>query len=298
MSIDLMTEVRDRIFDSPTEKLVAMRLADIANDDGAAIYPKRATVASDCLISERRLQEIFAKFLHLFAEYDSAGKKIKDTGLLQVVEEARGHRQRTYKLNPDDLVRLPLTKAAETRRARKRERQAGVRGATHCAPRGATHRTPDEARGATHRTPRGATHRTPIRTIQGTVLSIDSEESMEHARTTFALTPPEQPPPKRGTRLSPDWQPSERDLAFAIEQGLTQQEARHEAEQFRDHWLAASGAKACKRDWSAGWRTWCRNAIKWQQERSRSGSGRRGPASSAEAFLRGAGLDPDALDRS
>ncbi len=47
--------------------------------------------------------------------------------------------------------------------------------------------------------------------------------------------------------------------------GISRDLAEREFDQFRDHWLAASGAKAAKRDWLAAWRTWCRNAIDWQR---------------------------------
>ncbi|GAB4371773.1 MAG: hypothetical protein Kow00114_32860 [Kiloniellaceae bacterium] len=270
-----MTEVRDRVFDNPTEKLVAMRLADCGNDDGAAIYPKVSTLADDCLIKERRAQEILAKFQAM--------------KLLVLVQEARGHRQRVYRLDPDVLCTLPLTASAQARRARKEARQPTARGAAQCTPR--------EDRGAAECTPRGAAQCTPIETVQRPVLSKEGKPSLEGARTPFALTAPERPPPKRGSRLPETWQPSARDLAFAASEGLSEEEARREAEQFRDHWISSSGAKACKRDWPAAWRTWVRNAVKWQRERSRPGSGRRGPPSAARAFARAAGLDPDQVDR-
>lgn len=36
---------------------------------------------------------------------------------------------------------------------------------------------------------------------------------------------------------------------------------------FVDHWKSTSGAKACKLDWEAAWRTWIRNEIGYQQRR-------------------------------
>jgi hypothetical protein len=38
-------------------------------------------------------------------------------------------------------------------------------------------------------------------------------------------------------------------------------DGRWETAQFRDHWLAASGVNATKRDWTAAWRTWMRRAT-------------------------------------
>jgi hypothetical protein len=35
---------------------------------------------------------------------------------------------------------------------------------------------------------------------------------------------------------------------------------RLEAEKFKDYWIAKGGREACKLDWEATWRNWCRNA--------------------------------------
>lgn len=37
-------------------------------------------------------------------------------------------------------------------------------------------------------------------------------------------------------------------------------DGRHEMDQFMDHWRAASGQSASKRDWVATWRKWMRKA--------------------------------------
>jgi hypothetical protein len=70
--------------------------------------------------------------------------------------------------------------------------------------------------------------------------------------------------PAKGSRLPDDWllPPSwatwadghckARDKRLDI--GL-------EADRFRDHWLAASGARGVKRDWQATWRNWIRKAL-------------------------------------
>jgi hypothetical protein len=35
---------------------------------------------------------------------------------------------------------------------------------------------------------------------------------------------------------------------------------RRESEKFKDYWTAKAGREACKLDWEATWRNWCRNA--------------------------------------
>ena len=67
------------------------------------------------------------------------------------------------------------------------------------------------------------------------------------------------PSPKKGSRLPSDWVPSDADQTFAINQNMTSEEIRREADQFRDYWIARPGAGGVKLDWAATWRTWCRN---------------------------------------
>lgn len=56
-------------------------------------------------------------------------------------------------------------------------------------------------------------------------------------------------------RLSMDWALNDADAAYAASLGL---EPARVFENFRDYWIAASGANARKNDWHATWRMWCR----------------------------------------
>lgn len=78
--------------------------------------------------------------------------------------------------------------------------------------------------------------------------------------------------PKNGTRIPHDWHLTAEGRDFATGLGMSEEEANFEADQFRDYWKAATGAKATKRDWPATWRTWARNASK--QKPRRNGHGR------------------------
>ncbi len=77
-----------------------------------------------------------------------------------------------------------------------------------------------------------------------------------------ATTEPDQPKASRGTRLAKDWTLPEAWRTWALdarpELGATG--VQLEADKFRDHWHAATGAKASKADWLATWRNWVRNA--------------------------------------
>ena len=72
---------------------------------------------------------------------------------------------------------------------------------------------------------------------------------------------------KRGSRMSEAWAPTPIDYAHATQKGLTSQEINHEADQFRDYHIAKG---TVSKDWSASWRTWCRNTVKWKSERKPS----------------------------
>jgi hypothetical protein len=68
----------------------------------------------------------------------------------------------------------------------------------------------------------------------------------------------------RATRLPDNWQPDIDDIGFATMCGFSQAEAETVAAQFRDYWLAASGARARKCNWAACWRCWCRNEVQFR----------------------------------
>jgi hypothetical protein len=65
----------------------------------------------------------------------------------------------------------------------------------------------------------------------------------------------------RGTRLDPNWQPLERNIADAKAIGLTDSDIRQEVAKMKDWAASAIGSKAVKRDWDAAWRNWCRSAA-------------------------------------
>lgn len=63
----------------------------------------------------------------------------------------------------------------------------------------------------------------------------------------------------KGSRISPEWQPSPELVAWAVIHAPSVAALR-ESDNFVDYWLAAPGAKGIKRDWNATWRTWMRRA--------------------------------------
>ena len=69
--------------------------------------------------------------------------------------------------------------------------------------------------------------------------------------------------PKRGSRLDGDWTlPDDwRMWARTNFPASTDASVADQAAQFRDYWVAKPGAQACKLDWEATWRNWCRKGL-------------------------------------
>jgi len=79
-----------------------------------------------------------------------------------------------------------------------------------------------------------------------------------------SLPPKENPPKggqKKGSRLPEDWSLSDANLAVAKREGLSEGEARREAQRFRDWWVSKPGKDGLKLNWDATWRTWCSRAA-------------------------------------
>jgi len=64
-----------------------------------------------------------------------------------------------------------------------------------------------------------------------------------------------------GSRLPADWRLSEGDRGWSLQHSMTTTEIEHEAEQFRDYWIAQPGQRGVKLDWPATWRRWCRTFL-------------------------------------
>ena len=65
----------------------------------------------------------------------------------------------------------------------------------------------------------------------------------------------------QGSRLSPDWVPTEEDIAFC-KQTRPDLDVDVTADKFRCHWASKTGKDATKLDWHMTWRNWVRNEGK------------------------------------
>lgn len=84
--------------------------------------------------------------------------------------------------------------------------------------------------------------------------------SMEHvAGSMEAPRKPQRAATKRGTRLDPDWRPSDDTREWTLRR-LSQPDAAVELEKFHNYWLAKTGKDATKLDWDRTWRNWVLNS--------------------------------------
>lgn len=89
----------------------------------------------------------------------------------------------------------------------------------------------------------------------------------------------------RGTRLASDWVIPEEWREFAKqEKGWSDHDVSAEANEFRDYWIAQSGAKGVKADWQATWRNWVRRSYRKGKP---SGSYRESMSDSEKEFWNG-----------
>ncbi len=88
----------------------------------------------------------------------------------------------------------------------------------------------------------------------------DSNKQQEQEHIADAAAPAKKP---KGQRIPDDWSLTDELRQAAIGIGVPSGAVNIEADQFRDHWKAKTGADATALDWPARWRTWCRNSVKW-----------------------------------
>ena len=87
----------------------------------------------------------------------------------------------------------------------------------------------------------------------------DGLETGPHNRKGTGREPEESGARARGRRLPENWLLPNADAQWsARELGWSQERIAETELVFRDHWTAATGKNALRRDWSAVWRNWCR----------------------------------------
>jgi uncharacterized protein YdaU (DUF1376 family) len=103
------------------------------------------------------------------------------------------------------------------------------------------------------------------RSVDGACASVNEAPPNQEPLTTNqepSIEAPQSAANKRGTRLPQDWALPLKWGEWTLSQFPTWTPAtvRSEADKFRDFWHSKAGKDACKLDWEATWRNWCRNA--------------------------------------
>ena len=106
----------------------------------------------------------------------------------------------------------------------------------------------------------------------GTPKNRENREDKEKNRIENAREPEKQPP-KKGTRITPDWTPPDSIYQYACDNSKVRfgaQAVLDHLEDFRDYWSASSTSNAVKRDWTAAFRTWLRKARAYAPDAPKS----------------------------
>lgn len=106
---------------------------------------------------------------------------------------------------------------------------------------------------------------------------------------------PKTKPPKseRGTRLSPDWEPSVEEFDLARSEGLSDEEINRAATEFRNYWCSRS-RDATRLSWKLTWHNRVieigdrkrRNGARMAASPSNASGGRRGASTFADIYAR------------
>ena len=116
-----------------------------------------------------------------------------------------------------------------------------------------------------------ATNELPSVVVIPSEVSEVSEELSKIAKIAKPVKPKSQ---ARGARLAKDWTLPDEWKAWtrATFPGSIDADMQNQADQFADYWRAKPGPTACKLDWEATWRNWCRRSLANGPLRPRAGT--------------------------
>jgi biotin operon repressor len=220
MSKHVVSLVYSRKAGSLLRKAVLAYVADVANHDGTGVWSSKQRIADEIEASRRGVVNAVASLVEdgILIE---AGKRPCANGY--TVE---------YSIDLDVVAALPVMPHDK---------------GDPCIN---AHVNP------VHATPAPGAHDTCTPFTQ-TVLNRPKPTSKD-VKSEIPENPKRKAAPKgaaRGSRISENWAPTPKDYAFASSHNLTTEEINHEADKFRNYWLAAT-KNAAKRDWEATWRNW------------------------------------------
>lgn len=233
MSLKAITWVMEHApVESPTEMVILYALADRAHDDGSSAWPSYQWIADRAVCSRRTV------IRHI--------KAMEERGLI-----TRGD-QRFVQHLPSD--KRPTVWNLNLSLRRPIKPNAGCQSVT---PDGSG--VSPEVSAGCHPVHSGVSSRAE----RGVTLVTQSVlEPKEEPSKNPPVVPQggQAPKPKKGHRLPEGWMPDP-DVIDAMRQENPGVDLQREHAKFSDHWAAASGANASKRDWNAAWRNWIRRAA-------------------------------------
>lgn len=224
MSWKLTGIVSTRVCGGVVRKMVLLRLASYANDDGTGVFASFQTMGDECEIDRKTAKRVLQAF-----EVEGLAVKVG-------TRECANGWTNEYALDVAAIERLPaLTRGKQTR---------GTAPPVHDAP-GADSPAPGAQRPPT----RGTAPPKPVReTKEDTSPSLRSGDGVRTPRKRAAA---------ETTLLTA---PSPSMLAYAEDQGFTQGRATQLFEAWRDYHISKATVIA---DPNASFRTWVRNEIKF-----------------------------------
>lgn len=210
-------------------KAVLVSLAEQAKEDSLTCFPSQSYTAERTQLSERTVRDALA----WLAEH----------GLIRRARRYGGVRKRD-----SDLYTLLIPADGST--GKKRHLPAATAGTSGSTGKSAS----DLPANGSISTGSGCrvTRREP-----------EEEPSTGVAATNAATRAEPKTPTSTGHRLPEDWLPTEGDIAWQREQGVSDETARYETDKFKDHFCAKPGASGRKLDWSRAWKNWIRKAAEW-----------------------------------
>ncbi len=255
MSINLMSAIFDLGALPPNPKLVLLKFADHANDQGLSCYPSVGRIACAASLSTRTVERIVARLrekrvlIALEAACGGRGKMGKGVSYRLDIARARELYAEPGPLGFWDDPAEPETPDKMSEVSSPSEPPTVAAKTPDSQDKNLRHQVADKPSEEPPEEPPGPPLGSPPH--DGALFGMpDQETDNDHASKQ----------PKRATRLDPDWQPPADAWAFGGGLGLTDAEVSDQLDRFRDHWTAESGQRATKRDWNAAFRNWLRKA--------------------------------------
>ena len=241
------------------EKLVLLKMADVANDDGGSIFPSRDRIAAECHIGKDAVS--------------SAVDQLKSRGILELVHRSSGIHRRAaeYRINLSALRSLVPDGACIENNEPSMERNCHGK----VIP---THETPIGRNQPLHETESAACIGRQFRHQPSLESPLEPSCSSKGEGTPDPSSKVPKAVETKGARLPDDWCPAEATRATLRDEGASVDLLRSEFRKFVDYWRSQPGAKARKADWDATFRNWVRRELENSQRRPNASAGHRGEA--------------------